>query len=478
MSALPSALELEAAPATGLREPWLRWLAAVLAIVAIAEDLAIVYLGSIGDRRFTLDLSLITLGFLGTVLTFPLMGALIVQRRPTTRVAWLMIGLGLSVGFGLVTYAYGVVGSPPARPLPLALAAVVASQLFFLPAIGGATTWIMLLYPTDHLLATRWRWIGVLAIVGAVIFMVGTLFRPGQLDSAALPGIINPIGASGPLAGVLDTLVGVGNVLGLAGLILSAVSLVLRYRRADLVVAAQIRWLALVAVLAVIALTISLPDVPNPIDDIAFGLGLTFVAAMPLAIGIAITRYRLYEIDRLINRALVYGSLTAILAGVFTAGIGLAQRLFVAATKETSDAAIVGTTLIVATLYAPLRKRLESLVDRSFKYEAREFGAYRAEFASYLRLVEPDSASQRLATEAIRELGAAGAAVIGRSEEIVATAGSWPVPPAVRVPVGRAETFQGTLEVGPRTDGKPHDPRDVEKLADLAILVGRAIARG
>src|SRR5204862_497883 len=218
-------------------------------IVAIAEDLAIVYLGSIGDRRFTLDLSLITIGFLGTVLTFPLMGALIVQRRPTTRVAWLMIGLGLSVGLGLFTYAYGVVGSPP----------------------------------------------------------------------------------------------------------------------------------ALVAVLAVIALAISLPDIPNPIDDIAFGLGLTFVAAMPLAIGIAITRYRLYEIDRLINRALVYGSLTAILAGVFTAGIGLAQRLFVAATRETSDAAIVGTTLIVATLYAPLRKRPEALVDRAFKYEAREIGAYRGE---------------------------------------------------------------------------------------------------
>jgi len=233
-----------------------------------------------------------------------------------------------------------------------------------------------------------------------------------------------------------------------------------------------------VAVLAVIALAISLPDVPNPIDDIVFGLALTFVATMPLAIGIAITRYRLYDIDRLINRALVYGSLTAILAGVFTAGIGLAQRLFVAATKETSDAAIVGTTLIVATLYAPLRKRLEGLVDRSFKYEAREFGAYRAELASYLRLVDPAQASRRLAVEAMRELAAGGAAVIGRSEEVVATAGSWPVPAAVRVPIGRAETFQGTLVVGPRSDGKVHDPRDVEMLADLAMLVGAAVRRG
>jgi hypothetical protein len=478
MSALSSTLQLEAAPAMKVRERWLRRLAAFLAMAAVVEDLAIVYLGSGGDQRFTLHLDLITIGFLGTVLTFPLMGALIIQRRPSTRVAWLMIGLGLSVGFGLFTYAYGVVGSPPREPFPLALPAVVASQLFFLPAIGGATTWILLLYPTDHLLAPPWRWVGVLAAIGAAAFIVGTLFRPGELDSTALPGVVNPIGASGSLGEALGVLVGLGNVIGLGGLILAVSSLVLRYRRADLVVAAQIRWLALVAVLAVIFLAISLPDLPTPLDDIAFGLALTFVAAMPLAIGIAITRYRLYEIDRLINRALVYGALTAILAGVFTAGIGLAQRLFIAATGETSDAAIVGTTLIVATLYAPLRKRLESLVDRLFKYDAREFGAYRAELDSYLHLVEPEFASQRLAAEAIRELVAGGAAVIGRSEEVVATAGSWPVPAAVRVPIGRAETFQGTLLVGPRSDGKAHDPRDVEKLADLAMLVGAAIRRG
>ena len=479
MSALPSALELPVTSAAEVRERRLRQLAAILAIVAVVEDLAILYLGSIGDRRFTIDLSPITVGFLGTVLTFPLMGALIIQRRPSTRVAWLMIGLGLSVGFGLFTYAYGVVGSPPAAPLPLALPALVASQLFFLPAIGGATTWILLLFPTDHLLAPRWRWAGVLAVVGSVTFMVGTLFRPGELDASALPEVFNPIGAPRAIGWALDLLVSVGNVLGLAALILSAVSLVLRYRRADPVVAAQIRWLALVAVLAVIFLATSLPDeLPAPFDDIAFGLALTLVAAMPLAIGIAITRYRLYEIDRLINRALVYGSLTAILAGVFTAGVGLAQRLFVAATKETSDAAIVGTTLIVATLYAPLRKRLEGLVDRSFKYEAREFGAYRAELASYLQIVEPVEASRRLASEAMRELEAGGAAVIGRSDEVIAFAGSWPQAASVRVPIGRGEAFHGTLVIGPRGDRQPHDPRAVEKLAELAMLVGAAIRRG
>src|SRR6266550_1049789 len=132
MSALPSTLKLEATPSAEMGRRWRQRLGVLLAIAAVAEDLAIVYLGSVGDPRFMLDPSLITLGFLATVLTFPLMGALIVQRRPSTRVAWLMIGLGLSVGFGLFTYAYGVVGSPRAGPSPLALSALVASQLFFL----------------------------------------------------------------------------------------------------------------------------------------------------------------------------------------------------------------------------------------------------------------------------------------------------------------------------------------------------------
>ena len=100
----------------------------------------------------------------------------------------------------------------------------------------------------------------------------------------------------------------------------------------------------------VAAIAFVLSSVPfEPESDVAFGIGLVLLSCTPIAIGIAITRYRLFEIDRLINRTLVYGSLTAILAGVFTAAIGLAQRVFVAVTGEKSDAAIVLTTLVVAT---------------------------------------------------------------------------------------------------------------------------------
>jgi hypothetical protein len=475
-SALSSTVDVEAAAFPSTRADRLRRLAAFLAVLAVGLALAIFLLGSKGDRRFFFEIGVIPVAFVANVVLFPVMGALIVQRRPTTRVAWLMIALGIGIGLGLVTYAYGVVGQPPAEPLPLALPSLVISQLFFVPSIGVATTWILLLYPTDRLIGPRWRFVGWLAIVFSAVYGAVSLVKPGEMDKVALPGLVNPIGLAPETADSVDVVLNVANVFGLGALLAASLSLVVRYRRAGPLVAAQIRWLALVAGAGVVAFAISLLPL-GEVTDLPFGLGLALFACMPIAIGIAITRYRLYDIDRLINRALVYGSLTAILAGVFTAGIGLAQRLFVNMTGEKSDAAIVGTTLVVATLYAPLRKRLEAIVDRWFKYESREFGAYRAEVQKFLELSAPDLAARRLAAEAAMELDPVGLAVVDREGMTLATAGIWPQPVVARLPVGRGETTIGTLLIGPRRDGQPHDAREVEELAALAILVGTAAIR-
>ena len=457
-------------------------LAAALAVIAGLEALAIMVIGSTGDVRFFLEPNLVTAGFLGSIVLFPLVGALIVQRRPYTRVAWLMIALGVALGLGVMTAGYGLIGQPsgqtvPGRSLPLALEALLISQLFFVPALACLTTLILLLFPTDHLLSPRWQVAAWVAVVGSVLYEVGAMFRSGDLDPESLPGLANPIAAPPQLAGPVELAGIVGNGLATLALVLGTASLVVRYRRADSVVAAQIRWLALAAILAAAAFIPSGLQL-GAVSDFAFGLGLTFIACMPIAIGIAITRYRLYEIDRLINRALVYGSLTAILAGVFTAAVGLAQRVFVAATGQTSDAAIVLTTLVVATLYAPLRKRLEGVVDRWFKYESREFGAYRAELTSFLTLSDPERAARRLVAEAVQELQAKGAAVVDSAGRTLASTGEWPQHASIRLPVGRGERALGMLLVGPRADGQPHDAREVEELADIAIMVGLAIARG
>jgi hypothetical protein len=245
---------------------------------------------------------------------------------------------------------------------------------------------------------------------------------------------IRPAGAARrgpPAAGERDRLGRRGLVTG--AILLGAISLIVRCRRSDVVEAAQIRWIALVAGVAAVSLAVAAFQFDDPqlawVSDAAFGIGLVVLAFMPIAVGIAITRYHLYDIDRLINRALVYGSLTAILAGVFTAAIGLAQRLVVATTGESSDAAIVLTTLIVATLCAPLRKRLEAIVDRRFKYDERRFGAYRNEFNQVLSVLEPLRAAERLAAEAVTELRTIGAGVVDVDDSATATSGAWPVQP-------------------------------------------------
>jgi hypothetical protein len=476
-SALAPTLELEEASGPDMAARRLRRLATFLAVLAVAQAFAILVIGAKGDPRFVMGIGPIPIGFLANVILFPVMGALIIQRRPRTRVAWLMIALGLGVGLGVSTYAYGVVGQPPAPPLPFALPLLVVSQIFFVPSIGAATTWILLLYPTDRVVSERWRVVGWVAVVASMAYGAASLVMPGELDHIELPGLLNPIGAPVESKPFVELVLAVANAFGLGSLILASVSLIARYRRAEPLVAAQIKWLALVAALAVTSIAISLLPIGD-ITDIPFGVGLILFACMPIAIGIAITRYRLYDIDRLINRALVYGSLTAILAGVFTAAIGLAQRLFIASTGTTSDGAIVATILVVATLYAPLRKRLEAIVDRWFKYESRQFGAYRAQLQAFLDLAEPADAVQRLAREAFGELDPAGLAIVDREGGVLVTAGVWPQPIVMRLPIGRGDEALGTLLVGPRRDGRPHDSREVEELAQIAMLVGSAASRG
>ena len=164
---------------------------------------------------------------------------------------------------------------------------------------------------------------------------------------------------------------------------------------------------------------------------------------------------------------------------MFTAAVGLAQRLFVAVTHETSDAALVGATLVVATLYAPLRKRLEAIVDRYYKYEDHRFGAYREEVARYLSLIDPGLAAARLVTEAVRETGSIGTAVLDARQHAIASAGIWPLDPSVAPTViaieHGSETFH-SIALGPRSDGLPLDPESVVALEDLARLAAQAAA--
>jgi hypothetical protein len=235
---------------------------------------------------------------------------------------------------------------------------------------------IPLLFPNGRPPTPRWRWVSVAAIVWATLFvLLATLSR--QLNTNTTPDNVfdNPIGVLGK--DTVERLVGVW-IVGLVALVVAcAVALFVRYRRANDTEREQIKWLlyACAVFLAVfVGGTVSglggTAGLGGYIWGIFFGLS---VIALPAAIGIAILRYRLYDIDILINRTLVYGSLTVALVALYFGGVAALQRVFVASTGQQSTLAVVASTLGIAALFNPLRRRVQGFVDRRFyrrKYDA------------------------------------------------------------------------------------------------------------
>ncbi len=204
------------------------------------------------------------------------------------------------------------------------------------------------------------------------------------------------------------------------------------------------------------------------------------LAMIPVALTIAILRYRLYDIDVIINRALVYGALTAILAGLYSASISLFQRVFQAITGQKSDAAIVLTTLILASAFTPIRTRLQTAVDRRFK-DARDARHRLEVFAEELRrgmwVVSPPHALRRLLREAMTAFEAEGGAVYlqGRGRDRrVDDGGGWTGPPAVSVPVAAGQRVYGRLVLGRRTNDASYTSDDLLVLTRTASAVAAA----
>ena len=201
----------------------------------------------------------------------------------------------------------------------------------------------------------------------------------------------------------------------------------------------------------------------------------------PLAVAGGILRYRLWEIDTILNRTLVYGLLTAFVAGLFTALIGLSQRLFVVFTGEESDAAIIITTLIVASAIAPLKNWVQDFVDRRFKEKPehtenlRRFGD---QIQSYLEMTDPDKLTRRLLEKAVLDMGAdSGALYVMRDGQsrLVQTVGSWRGHVRASLPLEADGDRFGTLMLGPRLDRQPHNRRDFLSRQAVSRQVARAL---
>jgi hypothetical protein len=325
---------------------------------------------------------------------FMVVGALIVARRPDNAIGWLfstvgLLALSLSLANEYTQFAY--VTRPGTLPGPIVAAWVGGWGAF--PLFGLTFTFTLLLYPTGRLLSPRWRPIAWLAGIDLGAITVLAALQPTLAVGHEGRAIANPIGISGlphPERGALGAvLTGMFTVAALAG----CASLVLRFRRSRGEERQQLKWFTYAAALMVLSWVVGALLLPAAGDLIAG----TTIALLPVAVGIAILRYRLYDIDRLINRTLVYGLLTAMLAAVYAAVVLVLGQLFGGIGTEPPSWAVAGATLAVAALFQPARRRIQQVVDRRFN--RRKYNAARTVDAFSTRLrdqVDLDTLSAEL----------------------------------------------------------------------------------
>jgi len=303
---------------------------------------------------------------------FAVVGALLVAKRPTNAIGWIMAAIALMVGIfhagdTYVAFVMATRGHPDAVAV---LSAWIGGWYWYL-LLALALIYLPLLFPDGRLPSRRWLPVAVLGGIGALVIVVlGALVDTLSVNEARGYKIENPIGIEG-MGKVEDLpIFGVLNALLIVGVIGAAASVVVRFRRSQGVERQQMKWFVYSAALILVAPAVDyLPDIVNGI-----WLGLVLIA-LPTAIGIAVLRYRLYEIDPVVNRALVYGPLTATLIALYFGGVVVLQRLFVVLTGQQSTLAVVASTLVIAALFSPLRRRIQSFIDRRFyrrKYDARK----------------------------------------------------------------------------------------------------------
>jgi hypothetical protein len=305
---------------------------------------------------------------------FAVLGAVVVSRQPRNPVGWLLVCIGFFfVTIGVCNELYLQVALN-AEGGPDGLGPMIwPGNWAWVFAMVPAVTFLPLLFPTGRPVTPRWRKVGWLAAAGIAGSFVRSAFDAGPLDGA--DAVDNPFGVRSPL---VDLVGAIGTLCLLPAIAASIVSLVLRFRRASGAERQQVKWVASAALLLPVAATgLGLGG------DASWPLVLVAMSIVAAAVTVAMLRYRLYDIDVVINRALVYGSLTATLAAVYVGSVLLLQLALSGLTQD-SGLAVAASTLAVAGLFRPVRSRIQGIVDRRFfrsRYDARRtleaFGARR-----------------------------------------------------------------------------------------------------
>jgi hypothetical protein len=349
---------------------WLSWSLATLSVVLVVGGIALAQMTrSTAPERPYYD-PVDAVFALATVLTFSVVGAIIASRQPRNAIGWIFCGIGLVVSLNSLTGSYAeyqLAGGSASGRLP-ETAAWFSSWSWTL-WLYVPTTFLLLLFPDGRLPSPRWRPVAWGAALGVISFVAGYALEPGPLEG--FPRITNPYGVDSP---ILDAIAVAGAILAGASMLASAVSLIVRMRRAGRVQRQQIKWLAYGGAVVVGAVFVG-GVIAIWFEEVGISLISIGLLGVPIFTGVAIARHRLYEIDVVINRTLVYGSLTATLALVYFGGVTATQGIFRALTgqEQQPQLAIVVSTLVIAALFNPLRRRIQGFIDRRFyrrKYDA------------------------------------------------------------------------------------------------------------
>jgi NADH:ubiquinone oxidoreductase subunit 6 (subunit J) len=366
---------------------WLAWSLAGLSVAMFLASVVLTIMSLYGAPATRSPSTWGTGGLIGGLviflpfLAFPLVGALIASKRPQNPIGWICLADGLLWMLSGVTESYSAYGvaKPGSVPFPVAIYAL--GEWLWVPTVGLLGIYLILLFPDGRLPSRRWRPLAWLSGVVILLLSVGIALAPGPVE--ALGGVRNPFGLErAPWVGYAAVVLPLLPVCVLA----SASSLVLRYRRSGGEERQQIKWLAFAAsflgLVALITVASTLMFAPESLEtagtqplwlELLQDVELLSLAGVPVAVGFAILRHRLYDIDVVINRTLVYGFLTAMLVAVYVGSVVVLQYIFRALSGGESQLAIVASTLAIAALFNPLRRRVQGFVDRRFyrrKYDA------------------------------------------------------------------------------------------------------------
>jgi hypothetical protein len=360
---------------------------------AISAALAVGFLVLLG---LDADLAIEGRALLGTHLTeavdilpilgFATVGAFVASRQPQNRIGWIFCWAGFLIAVAVFSGEYAIralIGSPGS--LPGGDWATWVSNWLFIPALFLAGFLLLLLFPDGHLLTRRWvlaLWIGV---AGVGMLSLGAAFKPGPFSDDPFTFVTNPAGIEAAQS-VFSALEGTGWAPFMLSFVLAAISLVLRFRRSGAEAREQIKWVTAASLFffaAILAASFTY-DLGTTVNTAVGILVVVALATIPVAAGVAILKYRLYEIDLLVRKTLVYGALTALLAGLYFGIVVALQQVF-SGLAGGYDLAIAGSTLAVAALFRPARRRIQGLVDRRFYRRSYDRERILSAFSARLR---------------------------------------------------------------------------------------------